>query len=53
MKMEGKMALAEIVADWVIKELPHDASDLDVVADLRRKHPGELLTLYISTGGIG
>jgi hypothetical protein len=42
------MALAETVVDWVMKELPHDASDARVVAALRGKHPGELLTLYFN-----
>jgi hypothetical protein len=42
------MALIETVADWVIKVLPHDASDANVVAALRRKYPGELLTLYFN-----
>jgi hypothetical protein len=42
------MTLAETVADWVIKALPHDTSDVDAVAALRRKHPGELLTLFFN-----
>jgi len=42
------MALADTVADWVIKALPHDGSDAAVVAALRRKHPGELLALYFN-----
>lgn len=42
------MALAETVVDWVMKELPHDASDAGVVAALRGKHPGELLALYFN-----
>jgi hypothetical protein len=42
------MALADTVADWVIKALPHDGSEAAVVAALRRKHPGELLALYFN-----
>jgi hypothetical protein len=42
------MVLADTVANWVIKELPHDRADANVVAALRRKHPGELLTFYFN-----
>ncbi len=45
------MALADTVVDWVIKELPHDASDAAVVAALRGKHPGALLALYFNWRG--
>jgi hypothetical protein len=45
------MALAETVVDWVMKALPHDASDADVVAALRGKHPGALLTLFFNWQG--
>jgi hypothetical protein len=42
------MALADTIADWVIKALSHDGSNRDVVTVLRRKHPGELLVLYFN-----
>ena len=42
------MTLLESVADWVISRLPHNKSDANAVAELRQKHPGELLALYFN-----
>ena len=40
------MPVIDTVVDGVIKVLPHDQADADVVAALRRKHPGELLIRF-------
>jgi hypothetical protein len=40
------MALADTVTEWVLRALPHDRQDHDVVTTLSSKHPGALLAFY-------